>query len=229
MDNSINSYLPLNFISPTEEQYLANLMRNFTEMSENEHYHFALFAYHLLFMSFVCHTLFKIKLWHPDKFELGLSAFPKDKFKKYKNASSPFAFAPISESTLFDLLRILGINEGEITICKNQLVKPRNDRSHASGIWVKEKDFNESIECYDKSTASIQLITHSTLLEIFNEWKAGIDPEITITYDLLELEFIINNHLNTQDLKVIYDHTIKCPDQTNDAIYNILVERFEFE
>ena len=61
----INAYLSIKNESEEERRYLTGLYSQYITATESGSYHLALFAYHLLFMSYVYQTIYKIKEWCP--------------------------------------------------------------------------------------------------------------------------------------------------------------------
>ena len=58
----ILDYLPYSYKSPQEEEYIIFLRETFLANYEKQKYQFAFIAYHMLFMSFVYFSIWKIKI-----------------------------------------------------------------------------------------------------------------------------------------------------------------------
>ena len=72
----IFSYLPLRYRNDEEAEYVHYLWKAFENNYQNGQYQFTFMSYHMLFMSFVYFTIWKIKSIHPedyDKISLGFT------------------------------------------------------------------------------------------------------------------------------------------------------------
>ncbi len=65
----IHEYLPLNCQSQGEAEYISFLWEAFESNYNNEKYQFAVLAYHMLYMSFVYFSIWKIKHVYPEKYK----------------------------------------------------------------------------------------------------------------------------------------------------------------
>ena len=74
----LDSYLPLSFQSPKEQEYIAFLWEAFETNYAHGKYQFAFLAYHMLTMSFIYFNIWQIKQTEPKNFEMGLIGFGKD-------------------------------------------------------------------------------------------------------------------------------------------------------
>jgi hypothetical protein len=86
----ILNYLPYLYKTTQEEEYINFLWDVFYTNYEKEKYQFAFIAYHMLFMSFVYFSIWKIKINREKDFTKALIGFSKDCEKNMMNASSPF-------------------------------------------------------------------------------------------------------------------------------------------
>ena len=127
----LNNYLPLSYKSPKEQEYIAFLWDAFETNYEHGKYQFAFLAYHMLTMSFVYFNIWQIKQTEPEDFAKGLIGLPRYE-KTLLEASSPFAFSIVPESTMLRFLKLIACDNGKIgTYAK--LVDDRNNTAHPNG------------------------------------------------------------------------------------------------
>lgn len=200
----INIYLSIKNESEEEQMYISGLFTQFIAAEESSSYHLALFAYHLLFMSFVYQTIYKIKEWYPKKFKLALITSPKQERNKYLEAKSCWIFSKIKERTIFGLIHILGDNDELVERCKKKIIDYRNERlGHANPIMVGEIEFNQKIKEYNEIASEIQKMTHKKLDLLFRDFVNIFNEKDEITKDDLELGLIINNRISEKDLECL--------------------------
>src|SRR3989338_2967873 len=202
MDPLLSSYLSLRYESGEEQKYLQGLEAQYLSAIESESYHMALFAYHLLFMSFVYQTIHKIKIWFPDQFKLALITFPTKEREEYLGATSPWAYSKIKERSIFGLLRLLENCDDLVAKCKTSIVDYRNEHlGHANPIIVGEEEFYKKVAEYDALVNRIHKLTHTQLTRIFSEFVSAFDPADELTKDDIELSLIIQNRCSDKDLE----------------------------
>lgn len=106
-------------------------------------------------MSFVYFSIWKIKINREKDFAKALIGFSKDLENDMLDASTPFDFSKINESSIFRFFKLVGCKNdkiGEFT----KIVKTRNDISHSNGnIFFNSQDLldekiNEVLRCIDK-------------------------------------------------------------------------------
>lgn len=172
----ILNYLPYLYKTTQEEEYINFLWDAFSSNYEKEKYQFAFIAYHMLFMSFVYFSIWKIKINRKKDFAKALIGFNKDCEKSMMNASSPFTFSEINESNIFRFFKLVGCENdkiGEFT----RLVKDRNNIAHSNGhIFFNSQDsldekINEVLRCVNKIQENIKCITKNTFKDFLkNNW-----------------------------------------------------------
>jgi len=128
----LGNYLPLSFKTKSEQDYIQFLWEAFETNYTHGKYQFAFLAYHMLTMSFVYFNIWQIKQAIPKDFENGLIGFGKDVEKKLLDASSPFVFSTVNESSAMRFLKLIGCDNGKIG-SYSALVKERNDTAHSNG------------------------------------------------------------------------------------------------
>jgi hypothetical protein len=126
------NYLPLSFKTRSEEDYIRFLWEAFESNYENRKYQFAFLAYHMLTMSFVYFNIWQIKQTEPDDFAKAMIGFNKDLEKELMDATSPFTFWRVNESSVMRFLKLIGCDNGKVGSYA-ALVKERNDTAHTNG------------------------------------------------------------------------------------------------
>jgi len=227
MISPLPSYLSLRYESEIEENYISGLVYQYEMARDTGSYHLALFAYHLLFMSYAYQTIHKIKKWMPDRFYDALIQSPADKRKEYFEANSPWIFAKIPERSIFEFFNLLQTCGMEVKKCKNA-VDFRNDGfGHATGILISEDEFERRIEEYDEMAGKIHGLTQKELCKIFEEYISSIESDDEITKDELELNLILPNRLSDHDLeRLAVECLIKTTPRKN-KISKIIQEDFK--
>jgi hypothetical protein len=125
------NYLPFSFKTPTEQEYIEFLWDAFQTNYTHGKYQFAFLAYHMLAMSFVYFSIWRIKQGRPEDFQNSLIGFAKDE-KALLAATSPFAFSIVNERTILRFLKLIACDNAKIgTYIK--LVDDRNDTAHSNG------------------------------------------------------------------------------------------------
>lgn len=95
-------------------------------------YQFAFLAYHMLTMSFIYFNIWQIKLTAPEDFANAMVGFNKDLEKELMNATTPFTFWRINESSVMRFLKLIGCDNDKVGSYA-ALVKERNDTAHTNG------------------------------------------------------------------------------------------------
>jgi len=132
-------YLPLSFRAPTEQEYIEFLWGAFEANRKEGKHQFAFLAYHMLTMSFIYFNIWQIKQTDPAAFATALIGF-KEHEKSLLEATSPFAFSAVGESSILRLLKIIGCDNAKIGTY-TKLVKDRNECAHPNGnIFYKTEE-----------------------------------------------------------------------------------------
>ena len=134
MDDAFDlaDYLPVSFKTPSEQEYISFLWSVFEENYDRAKYQFAFLAYHMLVMSFVYFNIWQIRKSLPGDFTKGVIGFDSKDENSLLNDDSPFTFSKVSESRIFQILRLIGCDASKIGNYK-KLVNDRNDAAHANG------------------------------------------------------------------------------------------------
>ncbi len=133
----ILDYLPIN---PEDEEDVINYIQNITNLVavnyKYDQYQFAYFGIHLLYMTYIYCTAWKISQIEPERYKDAIVfARPysgRERDLKIEDASSIFAYSLIPEKDIAKLFKIIELDNSQISAVRN-LVDIRNDMAHASG------------------------------------------------------------------------------------------------
>lgn len=128
----LGDYLPLSYKTRSEQEYIQFLWEAFESNYENGKYQFAFLAYHMLTMSFIYFNIWQIKKTTPDDFSKAMIGFNKDLEKELMEATSPFTFWRVNESSVMRFLKLIGCDNSKVGSYA-ALVKERNDTAHTNG------------------------------------------------------------------------------------------------
>jgi hypothetical protein len=126
------NYLPLSFKTPKEQEYIEFLWDAFETNYTHGKYQFAFLAYHMLTMSFVYFNIWQIKQAAPEDFAKAMIGFNKEQEKELVDATSPFTFCRVNESSVMRFLKLIGCDNGKVGTYA-ALVKERNNTAHTNG------------------------------------------------------------------------------------------------
>ncbi len=197
----IFDYLPLRYKSSEEEQYVSFLWSAFEKNYEAEHYQFAFLSFHMLFMSFVYTTIWKIKSIHPEDFEHISLGFDECIIE----STSPFSFAGERESKIMSVFKYWGVDKAQIGKYK-KLVNKRNDVAHSNGkiIYNSNESLEEQINEIIGFCKQIQLKTISSIQSSYEEFiteNYSVDESaFQSAEEMLNDIFIHNHYLSRMDI-----------------------------
>lgn len=126
------NFLPLSYRTTSEEDYIRFLWEAFESNYTNEKYQFAFLAYHMLTMSFVYFNVWQIKLARPNEFSCSLLGLRRDLEKDLQEATTPFTFWRVSESSIMRFLKLIDCDDSKVGRYA-ELVKDRNNSAHTNG------------------------------------------------------------------------------------------------
>ena len=231
----LRSYLPFSFQSPTERDYITFLWDSFeTNYTQGKH-QFAYLAFHMLAMSFIYFSLWQIKKVWPEDFKKGLIGFAKYE-KGLLNASSPFAFSMVPESTVLRFLKLIACKEDTIGNFR-AFVNIRNEVAHANeNIFFRTQTaLDTKIHEILRVVDDIQTQSKPVVEQCYREFLLqGYDPEEREYVDVLDQinEVLIRgNYLSGKDIEicaVFNTASFKaCPEMAQiDALHKCLCEAY---
>ena len=219
----INKYLPELFQDDSEEKYIKALRLALETSYYNGLYQFAYVQYHMLFMTAIYFALLKVAKCHKDEVDKALYYLLKDRKSEFygeentKNGELYFgSFAAISESDVFMLLRVIGLDDSLLGELKN-FVKSRNKYAHANGrlmltsdeLFIKEiQQYNEKIEkIYGLLKPDIRQLYEATITnaDFYDpEIRAYYDPDEQITQEFIKEYSLSKAELNWLRIKNLH-------------------------
>lgn len=134
----ILNFLP---IDPSDEEDIINYIQNITNLIAINYkygqYQFAYFGIHLLYMTYIYCTAWKIGQIEPERYRDAIvfarSYNGKEReVKKIEDADSIFVYSLIPEKDIAKLFKIIDLDKSQI-YAVSDLVDIRNDMAHASG------------------------------------------------------------------------------------------------
>ncbi|MCM1145424.1 MAG: hypothetical protein NC318_04170 [Blautia sp.] len=133
----ILNFLP---IDPNDEEDIINYIQNITNLVAINYkygqYQFAYFGVHLMYMTYIYCTAWKIGQIEPERYKDAIifarSYSGREKDLKIEDADSIFAYSVIPEKDIAKLFKIIELDSSQISVVRD-LVDIRNDMAHASG------------------------------------------------------------------------------------------------
>lgn len=133
----ILNFLPIN---PEDEEDIISYIQNITNLVavnyKYEQYQFAYFGIHLLYMTYIYCTAWKISQIEPDRYKDAImfarAYSGREKDLKIEDVESIFAYSLIPEKDIARLFKIIELDKSQISVVSD-LVDTRNEMAHASG------------------------------------------------------------------------------------------------
>lgn len=206
---AILDYLPVEYRTPEEQEYISFLWDSFQTNYEAGKYQFAYIAYHMLFMCFTYYSVWKLKTHRADDFEKAVIHLDNETCKALNDAELPLAFAEIErigESRMFRFFKLAGCGNPEIGEFTS-IVKSRNNIAHANGhIFYKTAEaLDIELQKIMSCTQKIQTYLSCLLDEILSKFlKERCTADLRESFEDSEqiTEFLIReNYFSTKDIE----------------------------
>lgn len=217
-------YLPIDPLDEDVISYINNITNLVTVNYSFEQYQFAYLGMHLLFMTYVYCTAWKISQIESVRYKDAiLFARPyngREGELKIEDVESIFAYSLIPEKDIVKLFKIIGVDNSKISLVAG-LVDIRNDLAHASGKFeiVTDNSFDSQV----KAMLSLIENIHSRMYRPIRKWYEEVllkfcrgeyegydDPKDIIVEQMIQSfklstnELLICNEMSVRDL--ILDH-----------------------
>lgn len=217
----ILNYLP---IDPVDEEDVINYIKNITNLIavnyKYEQYQFAYFGIHLLYMTYIYCTVWKISQIEPDRYKDAIIyARPysgKEEEFKIEEPESVFAYSLMPESDIAKIFRIMNLDNSQITKI-GEYVKTRNEMAHASGKFKipNEESFDTKVHAlyisikniHNKMDAFIRKWYEQVLLsfckgeyEGYDNPKDVISEQMIQSFKLSVNELLVCNEMSVSSL-----------------------------
>ena len=217
----ILNYLP---IDPTDEEDVINYIRNITNLIAVNYkygqYQFAYFGIHLLYMTYIYCTAWKISQIEPDRYKDAIIyARPysgREKEFKIEEPESVFTYSLMPENDIAKIFRIINLDNSQITNV-GEYVKTRNEMAHASGKFEipNEESFDTKVHTlyisirniHNKMDTCIRKWYEQVLLSFCNGEYEGYDnPKDVVLEQMIQSfklsvnELLICNEMSVNNL-----------------------------
>lgn len=199
--DEILDYLPIDDLEVND--YINPLFKSALVTFEKEEYQFSYFALHLIFMTNIYSSIWKIGQFHKERYEDSLLfARPYNGCEvNFKDIKSVFEFSHLPEKDIFEFFSLIGVENSYIKSIKG-LIDTRNQMAHATGKFQisSVENFNSAI----RELVSVLENLQSKLNLTIRDWYKG------------ELLHFANNTL-AEDYPTLTDY-----------INNVFLNRFGF-
>ncbi len=209
----IMEYLPYSFKTPSEQEYIQFLLETFESNYNNRKYQFAFLAYHMLTMSFIYFNIWQIKQIEPSDFQKAMIGFSKDHERQLLNATSPFTFWLINESTVMRFFKLIGCDNEKVGNYA-RLVKDRNDTAHTNGniYYSTQEALNRKIAEILRVVEEIETHSQSIIEKCYHNFLIeSHDPDEREYVDETDQirEILIHKHyLSQKDLEICHNFAL---------------------
>ena len=209
----LDSYLPLSFTRPNEQEYVAFLWDAFVTNYTQSKYQFAFLAYHMLTMSFVYFNLWQIKKTEPKNFEMSLIGFGKDVEQALIVATSPFDFSMANERTVLRILKLIDCDNGKIGTY-TKLVNDHNETAHSNGniFFCTQVALDTRITEILRIVEEIQTHSKPVIERCYREFivrsKDHEIREYPDATDQIREVLIKENYMSQMDIKLCLSHDL---------------------
>jgi len=138
----IVDYLPGDFSSTNEADYVAFWEGVVVQGIESGNYHVAFLGHHMLFMVAVEYLALRLSRYYPREYRASLAHLVRREDRAALSLpSSPFSFSIVNERTIFTLFEITGV-KGDTIKSARGMVDDRNNAIHANGLIFFSEDFS---------------------------------------------------------------------------------------
>ena len=236
MDEALDlaEYLPVSYKTPSEREYISFLWESFQLNYDAGKYQFAFLAYHLLMMSFVYFNIWQIKQTRPDDFEKGVIGFPREE-RELLQATSPFTFSILNESSVLRLLKLIGCDNSDIGEYL-ALVRDRNDAAHSNGNIFSgtQPEIDAKIRQVLRAVEGIQHHSQPVINRCYEEFLLQSHDADAREYldaeDQIREVLIHGNFLSQKDIELCVNFDISALGEDNreaiQALHNTLCESY---
>jgi hypothetical protein len=207
----IAEYLPIDDVEISD--YVKPLFDSASVTFEREQYQFSYFAVHLIFMTYIYSTVWKIGQFHKANYENSLLfARPyKGSNANFKEVKSIFEYSLLPEKDIFEFFSLIGLDNTYIQSTK-KLVDYRNEMAHATGkiqIASSEK-YDDAINEILNVVAKINECLSLTIREWYKEEllyyaKHDLTVQYSSPIDYIDSVFVSGLSFSQRELLVCKD------------------------
>ncbi|MDR1753337.1 MAG: hypothetical protein LBR74_00300 [Eubacterium sp.] len=219
--NEILSYLP---IDPVDDEDVSNYIQNVTNLVlvnfKYGQYQFAYFGIHLLYMTYIYATAWKIGQISSERYKDAIvfarAYNGREAELKIEDADSIFAYSLIPEKDIAKLFKIIDLEKTHIKSV-NDIVITRNDMAHATGRFdilteeaflIKASSVHESViaihNCMEKQIrkwyAEVLLSFCAGEYDAYDKPEEFISEQVIQNFKLSVAELLICNEMSVSTL-----------------------------
>ena len=211
----LGNYLPLSFKTPKEQEYIKFLWDAFETNYTHGKYQFAFLAYHMLTMSFVYFNIWQIRQTRPDDFKIAMVGFNKDLEKELLEATSPFTFWRVNESSVLRFLKLIGCDNAKVGSYA-ALVRDRNETAHPNGniFFSTQAALDNKITEILRVVNEIQTYSKCVIEQGYRDFLIqNHDPEereYPDAADQIREVLIHENYLSQKDIEICFGFDLAC-------------------
>jgi len=203
----IHEFLPISYANKNEEAYIKFLWDAFEFNYNHEKYEFANLAFHLLYMSFACFSVWQIRAARRADFDKAMVGFQNEIENWLSTADTPFKFfEKLKESTIFRFIKLVGCTNEQVGEF-SKFVKQRNRIAHPSGtVFFNSKDnIDEHIAQIMTEIDHIQSHMMPTLHEcirkfLIDNWNPD-EWQFSVPKDQIDSTLIHANYFSQKDIE----------------------------
>jgi len=198
------SYIPVEDLEVND--YTNSLLKSVSSTYKKSEYQFSYFAIHLIFMTYIYCTVWKIGKFYKDRYEdTLLFARPyNNKTIDLTNIKSIFEYSNIPEKDIFEFFSLIDLDKGYIKNIKG-LVDTRNEMAHATGkIQITtESNFNEAIKEILSISKNINIKMTDTLRNFYEnilikyangEYIEKYPEPYDVIYEIMILDYSLSQN-----------------------------------
>lgn len=214
----ILNFLP---IDPDDEEDVIGYIENISNLVAVNYkygqYQFAYFGVHLLYMTYIYCTAWKIAQIEPERYKDAIvfarSYSGREKDLKIEDVESIFSYSLMPEKDIAKLFSIIELDKSQITRVSN-LVDTRNEMAHASGKFeiLTSDSFDATVNSVYTSMNNI----HKSMDKLIRKWYkqvllsfcAGEYKEYDVPKDFITEQMIQSFKLSTNELLVCNEMSV---------------------
>lgn len=230
----IHDYLPISYANREEEAYIRFLWGAFETNYSAEKYEFANLAFHLLYMSFVCFSVWQIRAARRTDFDKAMVGFQSDVENKLASAETPFKFFEnLKETAIFRFIKLVGCDNQQVGEF-SKFVKQRNRIAHPSGtvFFNSKENIDAQIEQIMVEIEHIQKhmtpVLHDCLRSFLEQNADPEEWEYSLPKDQIDAALIHAHYFSGKDVDTCIEFDIGAfEDHTSGRSIRELFEAFQ--
>ncbi len=215
----ILNFLPIN---PDDKEDVVNYIQNIQNVIvvkyKNDQYQFAYFGIHLLFMTYIYCTAWKISQIEPERYKDAIifarAYSGRERDLDIEDVSSVFAYRLLPETEIIKLFKIIDLDVSHMNDVK-ETVKIRNDMAHASGNFIIKTE--ESFDLKATRVLNLMKAVDKRMYRPVRKWYEqvllrfcrGEYEEYTDPKDIIYEKMILDFKLSVNELLVCEQMSVK--------------------